>query len=49
LEWFKEEIEKTLFLLEDFLSMNKIKINKELLLLFMKIVLKKEKKKLKKK
>ena len=27
----KEEIEKTLFLLEDFLSMNKVKINKELL------------------
>lgn len=27
----KEEIEKTLFLLEDFLAMNKIKINKELL------------------
>jgi len=27
----KEEIEKTLFLLEDFLSMNKVKINKDLL------------------
>ena len=27
----REEIEKTLFLLEDFLSMNKVKINKELL------------------